>query len=126
MEAMARLYERVDEAVARLGLSCERCGQCCDFDLSEVVLYASSPEVEYLVACFPEAAHRRCVGGVCSLRKDGQCTVHSARPLGCRTYFCRRQKHLQLEAIYEAFYQELRAVAAEHGIPWKYQRLLPE
>lgn len=126
MNTMARLYERADEAIARLGLSCEQCGQCCNFGVSDVVLYASSPEVEYLVACFPEAAERRCIAGACSLQKDGKCTVHAARPLGCRTYFCRLRKHLQLEAIYEAFYLELRAVSAEHGIPWKYERLLPK
>ena len=126
LNAMARLYDRVDKAVARLGLSCEQCGTCCNFSISGVVLCASSPEVKYLEALFPKAAERRLVANACSLREDGQCTVYSARPLGCRTYFCRRRKHLQLEAIYEAFYRELRSTAAEYGIPWEYDRFLLE
>jgi len=126
LRAMAELYRQADEAISRLGVECRACGKCCNFATNDYVLYASAPEAAYLVALFPEAAGRRLSEGRCSLQVAGLCSVHAARPLGCRTHFCQRAQRDALQALYEAFYQRLKQVAAACAMPWSYCLFLPE
>ena len=123
---MATVYRRVEDAVAGLGVTCRQCGRCCDFELSRVIAFASSPEIAFLTHHFPHAATRHLSDGRCSLLREAKCSVHAARPLGCRTYFCTHRKRVRLEAIYEIYYHEIKRIAAEHDIPWSYERFLPE
>lgn len=45
---LGEIYKELDEALSRLGPECKACGQCCHFESFGHVLFASSPEVNYL------------------------------------------------------------------------------
>jgi len=112
------LYAELDDRLAELCLLCRACGACCDFRRNDYHLYASYLERALVVArCgLPELTP----DGLCGFLRDGRCSIHRYRPLGCRTFFC--------DPTYEPFHQELcdtflhrvRALADRYAFPWEY------
>ncbi|MEM9414217.1 MAG: hypothetical protein AAGA29_01910 [Planctomycetota bacterium] len=56
----------------------------------------------------------------CRYQVDGLCSTHTIRPLGCRVYFCTPGTDDWQHAVYERFLDRLRALHAEHGLPYRY------
>ncbi len=57
--------------------------------------------------------------GACPFLVDGRCSVYSARPFGCRTYYCHRATGPKREPVERTgeLLDRLRAIHAEGGEP---------
>jgi len=118
---VSRIYRRVDRVVSQMGPECGACGNCCYFD-KDFVLYASSPEVWYLLR--KAEAPSALVPGRCPYHGPPLCRVWEYRPLGCRTYFCDRARRVELEDIHNKALQILKRASAEEGLGWRYAPML--
>ncbi|GIW72208.1 MAG: hypothetical protein KatS3mg102_1750 [Planctomycetota bacterium] len=114
------IYRGVDRAIAALGPRCERRGLCCDFDRVDHVLYASQLEIDYVRDHVPPARYLLPSGNACPFLHQGQCTARAVRMLGCRTYFCQQGWEALGAEIYERALGRLKALAARHGLGWRY------
>jgi outer membrane lipopolysaccharide assembly protein LptE/RlpB len=54
---------------------------------------------------------------------EGLCTAREPRPLGCRVYFCDPNYQVEGQRISEQGIRELKALADEQGLPWRYAPL---
>ena len=104
-----------------MGPECGACGNCCYFD-QDFVLYASSPEVWYLLRKAEEPSDL--VPERCPYHGPPLCRVWEYRPLGCRTYFCDRARRVELEDIHNKALQILKRTSAEEGLGWRYAPML--
>lgn len=90
------LYKEVDALLE--GWTCETSTDCCRFGVTGREPYPTAIELAELEAAvaargglpkrrtLPVADERRCA----LLGDDGRCAVYTARPFGCRTFFCDR------------------------------------
>jgi Fe-S-cluster containining protein len=117
LHKLAAVYASVDDAVSATDARCMGGGTCCRFDLAGHRLYVTTLELAMLLE-HPSA------GTVAPLRcpyqRGPRCLARFARPLGCRTYFCRAP---QLMDLYESFHQQIAALHEAHGIPYFYVEL---
>jgi Fe-S-cluster containining protein len=56
----------------------------------------------------------------CRYQVDGLCSTHTVRPLGCRVFFCTPGTDDWQHAVYERFLDRLRALHADHDLPYRY------
>lgn len=75
------------------GWRCEASTECCQFGLTGREPHLT--EVEWRVLADEVARQGRRLPAMpadrrCPFLRDGRCTVYAARPLGCRSYYCRR------------------------------------
>lgn len=79
---------------ARSGWRCEDTAECCQFAVTGREPYLT--EVEWRLVEVELARQGRRVpampdGGDCPfLTAERRCSIYAARPLGCRTFYCRR------------------------------------
>ena len=118
-ESLEDLYRRVDEEVQQSGVQCWLSGKCCDFEKMDHTLYASSLEIAFLREKYPEPYRADSV--LCPFWKEGLCVERDRRPLGCRTYFCDDNYSEELQAIYEKYHAEIKALAQRYNIPYSYE-----
>lgn len=116
------LYEDVDRDVADAGPLCQASGRCCRFKEWGHVLYLSSLEAEVLLDSAPEY-EQPVSSDFCPFQKDNLCTAREPRPLGCRIYFCDPNYQDASQDITEKYIAQLKAIAAERGMEWKYAPL---
>jgi hypothetical protein len=116
------LYREADEAVARAAPVCVASGRCCRFKEYGHTLFLSSLEAEVLLASAP-AYDRPASADFCPFQKDSLCTAREPRPLGCRVFFCDPAYQETGNAITETSLARLKALAEEHGLPWRYAPL---
>jgi len=64
-----------------------------------------------------EAAARR---GDCPFLREGACSVHWARPLCCRAYFCDGAGEGWQEALLEGWHGRVRALHERLALPYRY------
>ncbi|HET6204322.1 MAG TPA: hypothetical protein VFI25_16135 [Planctomycetota bacterium] len=119
--ALRALYERLGEAIARLGPVCRTRGLCCRFEEAGHELFATDLEVDYAAALHPEAPPPEAPGR-CPHHRAGLCTAREGRPLGCRVYFCDPAYAPQMPDLHESAYAEIRAIAARAGYAHRYRR----
>jgi hypothetical protein len=125
--ALEAVYRALDCEIARLGPRCDGRGICCDFDAVRHVLYASKLEVDYVKDRLPRERWARPSGNVCPLLTDeGRCGARDVRMLGCRTYFCQDGFAPFSSELYERHYARIKAIAAEHGLEWRYAPALAQ
>jgi Fe-S-cluster containining protein len=113
------LYQELDREIRSLGVGCWIRGDCCDFERCEHQLYASTVELAYVKETHPETFPPD--SRLCPFWKEGKCTEHDRRPLGCRTYFCDTRYSEALQELYEKYLRQISALAEEHRFPWRYQ-----
>ena len=118
------LYRRVDEEVASLGLTCERCGRCCDFAANEYRLYASW--LERALVLSRHGPPRLRPDGRCAFQDGRDCSIHPDRPLGCRLFFCGAEARRVGQEAHERFIRQLRGLSRRHGLPWDYAPFFPD
>jgi Fe-S-cluster containining protein len=85
----------LEEADARLaGWSCANSTDCCRFAETGREPQLSRPEWQLITAELARTGRRlppAPASGNCPfLSRAGRCDIYAVRPLGCRTYFCRR------------------------------------
>ena len=116
---LEEIYRQVDDEIAASGVVCWLRGECCDFEKSDHVLYASSVELNYVRETHDEKFAADSV--LCPFWSDGLCVERQRRPLGCRTFFCDPAYKTEVEAIYEKYHRLLQELSRRHGIPYVYK-----
>ena len=56
----------------------------------------------------------------CVYQKEGLCTIHEIRPLGCRIYFCDKESKDWQNDLYERYLNQLRDLHTQYDIPYRY------
>lgn len=116
------LYREVDAEVRAAGPICVASGRCCRFKEYGHVLYVSNLEAEVLLDQAPPF-DVPVSADFCPFQKDKLCTAREPRPLGCRVYYCDPNYQDTGNAITEKYLRQLKALAAEHGVEWRYAPL---
>ena len=119
---MLELYREADAEVAAAGPVCVASGRCCRFKEYGHTLFLSNLEADILLAAAPEY-QQPVSADFCPFQKDNLCTAREPRPLACRVYFCDPSYQVTSHEITEAYLHRLKALAAEHGLPWQYAPL---
>jgi Fe-S-cluster containining protein len=130
-EGIRKLYDRLDQQVHQHGPVCWASGRCCRFDRFGHVLFVTGLEVSWLIR------QARNGGGVpgsgvlpvrrekdrsdgCPFQKEGLCSVHALRPMGCRVFFCQRSTSRWQQELYERFLFGLRRLHEAWSLPYRY------
>jgi Fe-S-cluster containining protein len=100
-------------------------GACCRFDRFGHQLWMTGLEVAWCLRQLPSApgvtaiddAVRR---GECPFLHEGACSVHWARPLGCRAYFCDGAGEGWQEALLESWHGRMRTLHDRLQVPYRY------
>jgi Fe-S-cluster containining protein len=116
------IYREADAAVNAAGPVCVASGRCCRFKEYGHTLFLSNLEAEVLLAAAPPY-QQPVSADFCPFQKDNLCTAREPRPLGCRVYFCDPNYQDKSHEITETYLSRLKALAAEHGIEWRYAPL---
>jgi Fe-S-cluster containining protein len=122
LQAMAR---EAEEAVRARRPVCLSGGNCCRFESFGHGLWLTGLEVAWSLRHMGrmpgtpevEAAIRR---GDCPFLVQGNCTVHPARPLGCRAYFCDGAGAGWQEALLERWHGQVRDLHDRLALPYRY------
>jgi Fe-S-cluster containining protein len=121
-EQVKQTYRAVDEAVRAAGPVCIASGRCCRFKEHGHVLYLSNLEAAVLLAEAP-FYDQPVSADFCPFQKDNLCTAREPRPLGCRIYYCDPTYQETGNRLTEEALGRLKALAAAHGLPWRYAPL---
>jgi Fe-S-cluster containining protein len=119
------VYADLERELDALAHTCRACGDCCDLVRHGFRLYMSSLEHAFLLARTGRTELPPPAGGRCGFQRDGRCTVHAARPLGCRTYFCDADGG-HLAELHEQYLRRLKRIADRHALPWNYEQKYPQ
>lgn len=129
--SMRTLYRDLDAELARFGVACRGCGECCHFDTVDHILYAGELERRYLAVSAepsinPDASAELLISGLrCPFQEGGCCLARGGRVLGCRLHFCAWPEHEGELAFAERWYTRLKALHNDLGVEWDYRPLLP-
>jgi hypothetical protein len=122
--ALHALYAALDAELARLGPVCALSGRCCRFAEYGHTLFVSALEVALLLDEAPPPSRPLDEGETCPWQDAaGRCTARSARPLGCRTYYCDPVYQSRGPVLSEIFIGRLKRLVDESGLPWHYAPL---
>ncbi len=98
VKELAELYAQVDAQIQSESVCCRQCGKCCDFRTNGFRLYTL--ELERILILQKTGSGLELIDGKCSALRDGKCSIHPVRPLGCRTQFC--------EACFDDLYEQTK------------------
>lgn len=128
-QAVDAIYAWVDEQVQLAAPRCEISGRCCRFREYGHRLYISGVEADRLRQTqLPESNAGRdwnllTVREQCPYQVQGRCEARTARPLGCRIFFCDPNYEQRATEITEEALQRLKYVHEQYGEPWEYREL---
>ncbi|MEM9790436.1 MAG: hypothetical protein AAF842_08510 [Planctomycetota bacterium] len=135
VEAIEAVHRRIGEAVAQRGPRCDQSGRCCRFGDYGHDLYVTGLEI----AVFRRRAAEPVLGAtesgkvtlpqlgderVCPYMVDRSCSVHAARPAGCRIFFCEPGTQDWQQGLYEQSLDAIRQLHNERGLPYRYMEWL--
>ena len=140
LEKLKLLYAELDDDIALRKPVCNASGRCCKFELWGHRLYVSTLELAAFVhvtqldqsdvppsdtnaaITFPLPLYQEdgTLSPGCSWQIDGLCTARSARPLGCRIYFCDTTAKSWQQERYEYYHEKITALHAAFEIPYRY------
>ena len=81
---------------------------------------AESPGHSLTLLSHHSAAINSSEGGGCPFQIDGLCGVHSARPFGCRIFFCDETSTIWQQELYERLHGRLRQLHESLNVPYFY------
>jgi hypothetical protein len=123
-EPLSALHQELDAEVARLAPVCALSGRCCRFLEYGHTLFLSSLEAEMLLADAPPPSRPLDDGATCPWQDGlGRCSARSARPLGCRVYFCDPAYQPEAPRISESAIRRLKRLTESLGLDWHYAPL---
>ncbi len=117
--AITALYDRLDDEVRRGGAQCFLSGCCCNFDQYGHRMYVTALETAWVLTHSP-APGAIDLHGPCAYQRDGMCSIHATRPLGCRIFFCQEGTADWQHELYERFLGDLRDLHTAHDLPYRY------
>ena len=121
LDELRALYRSLDEEVASLKPTCRRCGLCCDFQRSGLVLYMGPIEAALFFHHTRSLVSPENV--VCHFFVNGLCTNRLGRSIGCRTWFCDPALRQPLQDLHEKYLAFTHDLGRRFFIPWGYRPL---
>ena len=132
-QAVAEIYDWVDEQIAIASPRCEISGRCCRFREYGHRLYITQPEAELLFQKeVPEGNEltglsneqiTNQVRETCPYQDKVLCTARECRPLSCRIYFCDPNHEEKSSEITETAIVRLKQAHKDFDKPWQYNEL---
>ena len=114
------IYEQLEQELSTIHL-CKCCGKCCNFATNGMRLY-----IYHIERLYGQIKHNRPFtlkeDGSCYFQKNNLCSVHSSRPLGCRTQFCTAT----LQDLYEKYAKQIEALELKYNISYEYANAFEE
>jgi Fe-S-cluster containining protein len=123
IDFMRSLYLRIDGQIGQVQTTCQNCRRCCDFALSGLNLYLTNLEMAFFITqvkTIPDSFTNRCPW----LNDKSGCTVRHARPIGCRTFFCKPPAHYDQQVIYEDALSQVKGFLEKNNLPYSYTEWL--
>jgi Fe-S-cluster containining protein len=116
-----RIYADFEAERATQSPRCDQSGKCCRFEAYGHRLFVTTIEL----AVFHERAKPTAPvvdwdGTGCPYQRGGLCSVHMARPFGCRVYFCDPTADAWQQAQYERFHAAIRELHVRYDVPYWY------
>lgn len=100
---------------------CDQSGRCCRFEAFGHRLFVTTMEVARFVQTRQDIARVEPWDGQgCPYQIEGLCSVHSARPFGCRVYFCDPTSTQWQNGQYEQIHAAIRELHTTSGVPYMY------
>ncbi len=140
--AVGEILARADADIAARKPVCNSSGRCCHFEEYGHRLYVTAAELAFFAEAIgapPAQGHSKepgrppakslplplfqpngSVAAGCPFQVEGLCTARTARPLGCRIYFCDANAQSWQGEVYERYHGELRALHERLGLPYAY------
>jgi len=114
------IYAELSRRIEQRRPVCVVSGRCCRFEDYGHRLYVTTAEL----ATFVRAAGGLPAGqdnpGGCRFQVNKLCTVHTARPFGCRIFFCDSTASEWQQQQYEVFHTELKRLHDQLDVPYFY------
>jgi len=123
--ALRALYEAIGRDIADRNPTCWLSGKCCHFETYGHRLYVTALEAAWLIRQLDDAQSTALTDtdptGLdgCVFQVNNLCSVHAARPLGCRVFFCDPSADWQNE-VYERHLRSLRDLHEQLDVPYCY------
>jgi hypothetical protein len=120
------LYRTAEAAIAVRQPICHPCARCCQFERYGHNLFVSTAEVAFFLQTRSVARVCMPLEGTCPFLRTGQarCSARSARPLGCRLYFCDRTCQTWQQDLYRVLHRRLQDLHLKMGVPYFYAEWL--
>jgi Fe-S-cluster containining protein len=124
LAALSELYADLEREQAKASPRCDLKGDCCDFDRTDHVLFATGLELAYARRSggdrpLPDAQEQHC-----PFFRAGRCHLRAGRPLGCRVYFCDPSYADRMRELAERYHRRVVAIHEQHKIPYRYRRFV--
>jgi Fe-S-cluster containining protein len=122
MEKVAEIYDWLDKQIAsnkNLLNGCKACGQCCDFEKFDHLLFVTTPELIFLRQKLNAKDLKKMSSAVCPYNENGKCSVYPHRFAGCRIFFCKTNSICQ-SLLSETVLRQLKGICEEFNIPYYY------
>ncbi len=119
------VYDEVRRETERVNPVCVASGRCCRFEEYGHRLYVTGLEAAYTLARLPAPLKRDALdaaisGGGCPFQIDNLCSVHTIKPLGCRTYYCDETAQEWQKDLTERMLAKIRAIHDRHALEYRY------
>jgi Fe-S-cluster containining protein len=142
--ALESIYAQAAAAIEARKPVCTASGRCCHFEAHGHRLYVTGLEAAYTLSRLPTAPggtgvppvstastssppalslpiiQAACAAGTCPYLSGTLCTVHTIKPLACRTYYCDPTAQEWQHELTERLLGELRALHDRHNIEYRY------
>lgn len=104
---------------------CIASGACCRFEAYGHRLYVTGLETAWTLrelGTTPslESVTAAAMRGDCPFLQGSLCGAHTARPLGCRTYYCDPLAQVWQQDLSERLLARIRALHDSCGVPYRY------
>lgn len=120
------VYADTADRITERAPVCWASGRCCNFEKTGHRLYTTGLEAAYTLInlrhdplTLADIDTARARGG-CPFQQRNLCTVHTIKPLACRTYFCDRSAQDWQQMLTERAGERIRRLHDEHDIPYRY------
>lgn len=118
--AVQQVYADVQAAVDARKPACAISGRCCRFEEYGHRLYVTTIELAAFIRERNAPADEAWNGTGCPFQRAKLCTVHAARPFGCRMFFCDATSTDWQNETYERFHATLKRLHEELDVPYFY------
>jgi len=119
-EGVHAIYSDLAGEIALQKPLCVMSGRCCHFETYGHRLYVTTLELATFASANISPIPNGFTGPGCPFQKNRLCTVHEARPFGCRIYFCDTTADAWQKSAYEQFHARLKRLHDTLDIPYFY------
>ncbi len=121
--ALQALHEHAANVTALHRPICLASGRCCNFKTHDHILVVTGLEAAWTLRnskriVTAEAAEAAVFTGACVFLTGNQCSIHEARPTGCRSYFCDKGDETWQAKLAETMHRSIRQLHDELNIPY--------